>query len=102
MRRFCPNLPGDLIECDSGMPSDYEGLVIPLADLTSTSVFWMPNEKDPHIKARAFEHFVTELGKQIWQSVRETANTAKEGDGAKIWVHWVAEAEVKPLPEEML
>ena len=71
-------------------------------DLTTTSVFWMPDEKDPRIKARAFEHFVTELGRKIWESVRDTANTAKEGDGVKIWVHWAADVEVKPLPKELI
>ena len=101
MRKLMPNLPGDLLDCDSGLPTEYEGVVIPITDLKTTSVFWMPDSKDPYIKARAFDHFVTELGKQIWQSVRETANTAKDGEGARICVHWVAEAEVKPLPEEL-
>lgn len=101
MKRFMPNLPGDLIECDSGMPSNYEGIVIPVTDLTSTTVFWMPNEKDPYIKGRAFQNFCTELGRQIWKSVRETVNTAKEGEGVRIVVHWASEAEVKPLPEKL-
>jgi hypothetical protein len=101
MRKLMPDLPGDLLDYETGKPSDYEGVVIPIEDLRSTTVFWMPNDKDPYVKGRAFQNFLTELGRQIWQSVRETVNVAKEGDGARIVVHWASEADVKPLPEEI-
>ena len=101
MRRLMPDLPKSLIECDSGMHSDYEGVVVPIADLDCRSVFYIRedgNDRQPFVP---LQKLFRELERQIYAKCREQLASAKHNDGVQVSVHFCVGTEIKEVPEEL-
>ena len=101
MRRLSPNLPGDLLECDSGMPSDYEGIVVPLSDLDCRSVFYIREEGNDHQPFVPLQKLFLELERQIYAKCREQLASAKHNDGVQVNVHFGVDTEIQEVQEEL-
>jgi hypothetical protein len=96
-----PDLPGSLVECDSRLLSDYEGVVVPLADLDCRSVFYIRedgNDKQPFVP---LQKLFLELERQIYFKCKEQLASAKHNDGVQITVHFGVDTEIKEVPEEL-
>lgn len=101
MKKLMPDLPGSLIECDSGLLSDYEGVVVPLADLDCRSVFYIRedgNDRQPFVP---LQKLFLELERQIYAKCKEQLESAKHDDGVQVTVHFCVDTEIKEVPEEL-
>ena len=101
MRRLMPDLPVSLVECDSGLLSDYEGVVVPLADLDCCSVFYIRedgNDRQPFVP---LQKLFLELERKIYEDCKEQLASAKHNDGVQITVHFGVETSIKEVPEEL-
>lgn len=99
MRRLCPNLPGDLIDCDSGKPGEFEGVVVPLVDLTATSVeFLVVPKHEGSVRAETMNRLLHELWRRISEKVERGL---PDGSSVRITVWWSADVEIKEVPEEL-
>ena len=96
MRKLMPNLPGDLLDYETGQPSEYEGVVVPIVDLKATSVEFLvnPKHKDP-IYAEALNKLLHELWRQI--SERVNKKDFPDGSSVRITVGWDVEIDIKEI-----
>ena len=102
MRRFCPDLPWQLIDSETGEHTDFEGIVIPLADLDCRSVFYIRedgNDRQPFVP---LQKLFLELERQIYAKCKEQLASAKHNDGVQVTVHFCVDTEIKEVPEEAL
>lgn len=95
MRRLCPNLPGDLIDRETGEHSDYDGLVVPLEDLTATSVEFIEDPKHKgSVRAEAMNRLCHELWGQISERVKKNL---PDGSSVRITVGWDVVIDIKEI-----
>ena len=96
MRKLMPNLPGDLLDYETGEPSDYEGIVVPIEDLTATSVEFLVDPKHKgHSYAEAMNRLLHELWRQISEKVKK--ESIPDGSYVRITVGWDMETEIKEI-----
>lgn len=101
MRRLMPDLPGSLIECDSGLLSEFEGVVVPLADLDCRSVFYIREDGNDNQPFVPLQKLFLELEKQIYQKCKEQLASAKHNDGVQVNVRFCVDTEIKEIPKEL-
>ena len=95
MRRLMPNLPGDLLECDSGMPSNYEGVVVPITDLTATSVEFLV---DPKHKDSSYAEAMNKLSHELWRQISgRIKKNIPDGSSVKITVGWDLDIDIREI-----
>ena len=96
MRHLCSNLPGDLIDSETGEPSDYEGIVVPITDLTATSVEFLV---DPKHKGHSYAEALNKLSHELWRLISERVKKEgiPDGSSVRITVGWDVETEIKEI-----
>ena len=93
MRKLMPNLPGDLLDYETGEPSDYEGIVVPLADLTATSVEFL---SDPKHKGHSYAEAMNRLLHEMWRMISERVKKdIPDGSYVRITVGWDVDVDIK-------
>ena len=101
MRKLMPNLPGDLLDYETGEPSEFEGVVVPLADLDCRSVFYIREDGNDNQPFVPLQKLFLELEKQIYQKCKEQLASAKHNDGVQVNVHFCVDTEIKEIPKEL-
>lgn len=93
MRKLMPNLPGDLLDYETGKPSDYEGVVVPIVDLTATSVEFLVDTKN---KVPSYAEALNKLSHELWRNISERMKKdLPGGSSVKITVAWDVEIDIK-------
>lgn len=101
MKKLMPDLPWQLIDSETGEHTDFEGIVVPLADLDCRSVFYIRedgNDRQPFVP---LQKLFLELERQIYFKCKEQLASAKHNDGVQITVHFCVETSIKEVPEEL-
>lgn len=101
MKKLMPDLPRSLLECDSGLLSDYEGVVVPITDLDCRSVFYVREEGNDRQPFVPLQKLFLELERQIYTKCKDQLASAKKNDGVKVSVHFCVDTEIKEAPEEL-
>lgn len=95
MRKLKPDLPRSLIEVDSGIHTDFEGVVVPLEDLTATSVEFLV---DPKHKDSSYAKAMNRLSHELWRQISEKVrNVIPDGSSVKITVGWDVDIDIKEI-----
>lgn len=95
MKKLMPNLPGDLLEYDSGMPSDYDGVVVPIQDLTATSVEFLV---DPKHKGSSYAEAMNKLCHELWRQISEKVKKdIPDGSSVRITVGWDVDIDIREI-----
>jgi len=95
MRKLMPDLPGSLVECDSGLPSEFEGVVVPIEDLTATSVEFLV---DPKHKGSSYAEAMNKLLHELWGQIsRKVKKDIPDGSSVRITVGWDVEVDIREI-----
>lgn len=95
MRRLCPNHPGDLIDCETGEPSEFEGVVTPIVDLTATSVEFLV---DPKHKDSSYAEAMNKLSHELWRQISgRVKKSIPDGSSVKITVGWDLDIDIREI-----
>jgi hypothetical protein len=90
-----PNLPGDLIDCETGKPSEFEGVVVPIVDLTATSVEFLVDSKH---KGSSHAEAMNKLMHELWGQIsRKVKKDIPDGSSVRITVGWDVDIDIREV-----
>ena len=95
MRKLMPNLPGDLLDYETGEPADYEGVVVPIVDLTATSVEFLVDTKN---KVPSYAEALNKLSHELWRQISERVKKDfPGGSSVRITVDWNVDVDIREI-----
>jgi hypothetical protein len=90
-----PDLPWQLIDSETGEHTDYEGVVVPIEDLTATSVEFFV---DPKHKDSSYAEALNKLLHELWGQISERVkNDFPGGSYVRITAGWDVEIDIKEI-----